>query len=153
MFLNARQACSRWRTSTGVGQRDTWTLKTSVEFGPDRPAGAERMRATIHWKTQQEGGRSKPPLGAGKPAYAAVVRFIDSTEPWPPQTAWSLVVEKIPELSSSRDWVANVHFLVDEAPMDELRPDRMFELYEGAKCVASGTTVSDTASVARRRTA
>jgi len=49
-----------------------------------------------------------------------------------------LVVEKIQTQSDEYEWIANIRFLVDEAPHDELCPNREFELYEGAKCVATG---------------
>jgi hypothetical protein len=64
-----------------------------------------------------------------------------------------MVVEKIPELSQTNDWVANIRFLVSEAPAAELRPDREFELFEGAKCVATGVTVAEIANATRRRIA
>lgn len=99
------------------------------------------MRARIHWKTKADGGRSKPPAGVGSPFYATVVRFTDSNEPWPPENAWSLVIEKIESESDEYDWVADVRYLVNEAPHDELRPNREFELYEGAKLVAYGVLV------------
>jgi hypothetical protein len=98
------------------------------------------MKARIHWKTKEEGGRSQPPIGVGNPYYA-VVRFKDTTGPWPPPVAWSLVVEKIVELSTEYDWVADVHFLVKEAPATDLRPGREFELYEGKRCAATGVLV------------
>lgn len=96
------------------------------------------MQARIRWKTKESGGRSKPPTGVGSPPYATVVRFRDTEEPWPPANAWSLVVEKIQTQSDEYEWIANIRFLVDEAPHDELCPNREFELYEGAKCVATG---------------
>ena len=96
------------------------------------------MLANITWKRQEEGGRIKPPTGTGKPQYSTVVRFCDSDEPWPPANAWSLVVEKIGTQSSEYEWSANVRYLADEAPHDELRSLREFELYEGNKCVATG---------------
>ena len=99
------------------------------------------MRAKIHWKSKQEGGRLKPPAGVGQPPYATVVRFKDTNEPWPPPAAWSLVVEKIVDLSDEYDWVANVHFLVKEAPIKELRANRDFELFEGGRCVAAGSLI------------
>ena len=104
------------------------------------------MKARIHWKAREQGGRRKPPAGIGKPAYASVVRFKDTAEPWPPPVAWSLVVEKIEALSHEYDWVANVHFLVDEAPLTELRVRREFELYEGARCVATGVLIGEDAT-------
>jgi len=99
------------------------------------------MKARIHWKTREEGGRCKPPAGVGQPSYAAVVRFKDAAEPWPPPAAWSLVIERYETVSTEYDRVADVHFLVDEAPVAELRVNREFELYEGRKCVATGVLI------------
>ena len=96
------------------------------------------MRAKVHWKTKAEGGRLKPPAGVGNPPYATVVRFTDSDEAWPPENAWSLVIEKIESESDEYDWVADVRYLVKEAPHDELRANRQFELYEGGRLVATG---------------
>ncbi len=96
------------------------------------------MRAQVLWKSKAEGGRSKPPAGVGSPPYATVVRFIDTIEPWPPENAWSLVIEKINSESDEFNWMANIRYLVDEAPHKELRPNREFELYEGGKVVATG---------------
>ena len=104
------------------------------------------MKARIHWKTKTDGGRSKPPAGVGSPPYATVVRFTDTEEPWPPQNAWSLVIEKVESESDEYDWVANVRYLVDEAPHDDLNADREFELFEGAKCVATGVLLEEQAA-------
>jgi len=101
------------------------------------------VQARIHWKTWEEGGRRHPPAGIGQPSYATIVRFKDAAEPWPPPVAWSLVVEKIEATSHPYDWVANVHFLMDEAPVSELRLHREFELYEGSRCVATGVLVEE----------
>lgn len=99
-------------------------------------------RATIEWIPKDQGGRNKPPLGVGSPAYSTEVRFIG--DPWPPVDAsWSLVIEKDESLSGEFKWVADVHFLVSEAPHEELRAGRKFELYEGNKRVATGEIVSD----------
>jgi hypothetical protein len=111
------------------------------------------MRAKIHWKKKEEGGRASPPAGVGDPPYSTVVRFTNAAEPWPPANAWSLVVEKIPELSEEYDWVANVRFLVAEAPMSELRLNREFELFEGRKCVATGVTVEGKVALRPQTTA
>lgn len=108
------------------------------------------MKAKIHWKTKEEGGRFKPPAGVGKPPYATVIRFKDTDEPWPPRNAWSLVVEKVSELSNEYDWIANVHFLVTEAPAEELRVSREFELFEGARCVATGVLIGAATAVGLR---
>jgi hypothetical protein len=95
------------------------------------------VQATIEWKTKEEGGRSKLPLGKGIPPYATLVRFLGTNEPWPPENAWSLVVEKQSEIDPYR-WVADVYFLVADAPKERLIEGAKFELYEGNRCVASG---------------
>jgi hypothetical protein len=101
------------------------------------------MRAVVEWIPKEEGGRSRPPAGVGSPPYATEVRFTDSKEPWPPPVSWSLVVEKDEELSKSYRWIADVHFLMKEAPHDSLRPGRAFELYEGNKLVARGRILDE----------
>lgn len=98
------------------------------------------MRAKIHWKTKEEGGRSALPLGTGSPPYATIVRFTNSNESWPPENAWSLVVEKIDE-PEPFVWLADVRFLMPKAPHECLKQGRTFELYEGSKCVASGQMI------------
>ena len=72
-----------------------------------------KKKALIEWSSREHGGRSKPPLGVGDPAYSTVVR-----------------------------WVANVHFLAEEAPHGSLREGREFELYEGNKCIARGRVLA-----------
>jgi hypothetical protein len=101
------------------------------------------MHARIIWKRHDDGGRKAPPAGVGAPPYSTVVRFCDTREPWPPANAWSLVIEKIESQSTECEWIANVHYLVNEAPHDELRARRAFELYEGNKCVATGVLLED----------
>jgi hypothetical protein len=99
------------------------------------------MHARITWKQHEDGGRTTPPAGVGTPPYSTVVRFC--SEPWPPAILWTLVIEKIESQSTDYEWIAKVHYLVDEAPHDELRPLREFELYEGNKCVATGILLED----------
>lgn len=101
------------------------------------------MRAKIHWIKKEEGGRSKPPAGVGSPPYMTMVRFTDADEPWPPEIAWSLAIKKREAESSEYDWIADVSYKMENAPHESLRPGRMFELYEGNKCVASGTLIGE----------
>lgn len=101
------------------------------------------MLARIKWIPKNLGGRSKPPLGTGSPPYAAVVRYCDSIEDGPPQVAWSLVIEKVHDLDDPLEWMANIRYLVEDAPQEELRPNRRFELYEGRRCVATGYILND----------
>ena len=97
-------------------------------------------RVSIEWIPESQGGRAKPPLGAGEPPYSTVVHF--PGEPWPhPDGSWSLVIRKNVPLSGEYQWVADVHYLVDDAPHESLRVGREFELYEGNKCVARGRII------------
>jgi hypothetical protein len=96
------------------------------------------MLAKITWKRFEEGGRRRPPEGVGSPPYTTTVRFPDCNEPWPPANAWSLVIEKCLRDSSEYEWLADVRYLAHEAPHGEIRANHHFELYEGAKCVATG---------------
>ena len=97
-------------------------------------------KALIEWIPRGQGGRSKPPPGIGTPPYSTVIRFVD--EPWPcPAGSWSLVVVKDASRSTEYKWMADVHFLVEEAPHESLLEGRAFELYEGSRCVARGTVL------------
>ncbi len=96
------------------------------------------MRARVIWKSREEGGRIAPPFGEGSPPYSTVVRFLDVNESWPHEAVWRLAVEKIESSTDGREWLADVRFLMPQAPVEALFPDRAFELYEGGKCVAVG---------------
>jgi hypothetical protein len=110
------------------------------------------MKAHIYWRTQEQGGRRRPPEGArGWPPYATVVQFVDAPPSGPADPTWSLVVDKICGLGSEYEWLAEVRFLVAHAPACELRERRCFELYEGSKCVAVGVLLGDSTSVAASR--
>lgn len=99
-------------------------------------------KAIVEWIPRDQGGRSKPPLGLGLPPYSTVVQFTD--EPRPHQRgSWSLVVEKDESHSSELKWIANVRYLVEEAPHASLQEGREFELFEGNKCVARGRILAD----------
>jgi len=95
-------------------------------------------QALIEWIRGEDGGRAKPPSGIGLPPYSTLVRFVDGGVTWPAQEAWSLAVTKRGELGSEYRWLAEIHFLFQDAPHDYLREGRTFELYEGHKCVARG---------------
>ncbi|HEV7280206.1 MAG TPA: hypothetical protein VGN57_08340 [Pirellulaceae bacterium] len=103
--------------------------------------------AEIRWNAASDGGRERLPSGIGEPPYAPVVRLLDCDEQENDGTAWSLVVRKLEagddEAGENGDgeaeWLAEIAFLVDAAPHETLTTGRRFELYEGARCVASGT--------------
>lgn len=92
-------------------------------------------RALIHWRSLDEGGRPAPPLGEGPHPYTTVVRF--HGDELYPDVAWSLQVHKL-ETLDELSWNAEVHYLVSEAPHDNLVRGRKFELLEGRRCVAEG---------------
>jgi len=102
-------------------------------------------KALIEWIPKGQGGRTQPPLGLGNPPHATVLHFTD--EPWPHTAgSWSLAVAKIESMGDEYRWLPDVRFLVEEAPHDSLREGRAFELYEGRKCVARGTVLSEAAA-------
>jgi hypothetical protein len=94
--------------------------------------------ARIEWVPQSQGGRTAPPIG---PRYVAPAKFESAAEAWPGE-AWSLVVELIDRAPGSHEWVAQVHFLMGDAPHDLLTEGADFELYEGKRCVARGQVQS-----------
>jgi hypothetical protein len=94
-------------------------------------------RAEVRWKTEEEGGRTSPPSGEGPAPYRPVVHFTDEPEDAPPCGSWTLVVHRVKSLGPL-EWLADVHFLVPEAPQHLLRAGAEFSLYEGRRCVADG---------------
>jgi hypothetical protein len=97
------------------------------------------MKAQIRWKTPEEGGRKTPPYPwVGPSRYAPHMRFCDDPEPW---GKWALLIETAPSSSEERVWITEVRYVFDNAPRDELRPGREFELYEGGRCVATGILI------------
>ena len=96
-------------------------------------------KALIEWLPRDRGGRTKPPLGLGDPPYATVVHFTD--EPWPHVAgSWSLVITKVESLSSEYRWVADVRFLVNEAPHDSLREGRASNYLRVGTALLAGTS-------------
>jgi hypothetical protein len=92
----------------------------------------------IRWMSAAEGGRNHPPEG---PTYSTVARFEDERDKWP-REAWSLIVEPVKSFGQGGEAVlANVRFLVDEAPRELLRPGARFELCEGRRVVAKGVVL------------
>jgi hypothetical protein len=65
-----------------------------------------------------------------------VCRLAD--DPGWPNTAWSLVLQRLQPYAKGRYWFAEVHFLAPEAPNHLLRSGARFELYEGRRLVATG---------------
>ena len=97
-------------------------------------------RAEVRWKTREEGGRTSPPSGEGPTPYCTVVRFADEPEDAHPHGSWSLVIHRVKPLGPL-GWLADVHFLVPDAPQHLLRAGAEFSLYEGRRRVADGQVV------------
>jgi hypothetical protein len=94
----------------------------------------KRVKAKISWVPKNKGGRESPPPG---PRYITVSRFEEDKDSYPKE-AWSLVLEfsRLPD--SSLDLIADVGFLMDDAPNHLLHPGSKFELFEGRQLVAKG---------------
>lgn len=97
----------------------------------------KRVKAEISWVPKNEGGRDSPPLG---PRYITVARFEEEKEKYPKE-AWSLVVEFSRMASESHELIADVSFLMDDAPDYLLHPGSKFDLFEGRKLVAKGEVI------------
>jgi hypothetical protein len=97
--------------------------------------------ARVCWVPEAEGGRKVPFTGS---RYSTVARFEDDKS-WPDE-AWSLVLNFNEPTNGSHCVMADVHFLVAEAPVHWLTQGSKFELYEGRNCVARGEILSDQCS-------
>ncbi len=92
------------------------------------------VRAKIHWVPPEKGGRMTLPAGK---RYATVSCFKEDAERWS-EEAWSIVLEfEEPPAKQGNPSIARAQFLMDTAPADRLQPGCAFDLYEGAKRVAS----------------
>ena len=75
-------------------------------------------RAAIKWLSPEEGGRKSLPPG---PQYIAPAKFLAHEETWDAEV-WSLVVDKVEELGSPGQWLADVHFWAESGPHGWLEP-------------------------------
>src|SRR5579863_5421159 len=91
------------------------------------------QHAMISWISSEDGGRKQPPSG---PRYVTVARFEEDEKG--AEEAWSLVVDFEKQFKDPRLLLANIRFLVDEAPHHLLHRGSRFELLEGRKRVAKG---------------
>lgn len=98
--------------------------------------------AKVHWIPPEEGGRASLPTGK---RYATISRFHEDAGTWW-QEAWSIVLEfDEPPADQGNPSMARARFLVEKAPVDRLKPGRVFELYEGKRKVATVEVVSELA--------
>src|SRR3954462_36701 len=92
----------------------------------------------ICWIQEENGGPKNLPT---RPRYTAPARFEEDNR-WPTES-WSLVVNFKEEASDPDCWIADVHFLVEDAPVHLLHPGSRFELYAGRHTIANGEVISD----------
>ena len=87
--------------------------------------------AVITWYKENQGGRKTiPPIGA---KIYPTIRFEGENEIVP----WSLwLINK--EINSQTESLAEINFLMKNAPFDLLQIRKNFSLYEGARKIADG---------------
>lgn len=105
--------------------------------------------AIVDWLSYEDGGRKVPPTGDEPPIYWSVVKFVNA-DAEPQANSWSLFVRKVTSDRDGYRWNALVRFRVNEAPYGMLVPEARFELYEGAKLVASGNVLANDPRTAGR---
>ncbi len=93
----------------------------------------------ICWVSPEEGGRKTPFKGSH---YVTVARFEEEPNRWQTES-WSLVVDFREESSNDGSALADVKFLVEEAPSYLLHAGSRFELLEGPHVVAKGKVLAD----------
>jgi len=95
------------------------------------------MKARLIWV-----GKSKSQQDAilRNGRYTTVARFGEEDEGDWLKEAWSLDLSEL-TIESDEAMIASVRFLSPDAPVDRLRPDMTFELYEGRKCTARGKII------------
>ena len=94
------------------------------------------IKAKIEWLSKEQGGRTIIPQGN---KYSPIIRHTKpqlQPLPWLARESWSLFVEN-KEFVSELETIAEVWYLSEKAP-DNLSENVEFELYEGAKLVATG---------------
>lgn len=104
-------------------------------------------RALISWIGPEHGGRQHPPSG---PRYVTVARF-EEDEKWP-ESAWSLTVDFLRKFDDPRLLLAEVAFLVQEAPHQLLHDGSRFTLLEGRRFVAKGVILASRVAVPEKLT-
>ena len=99
----------------------------------------KNARARIQWLRSEEGGRATLPSG---PVYSTVARFKQLAAKWP-QEAWSVVIKLKEPPDRDGGMTVEISMLVEEAPENLLEPGSVFELFEGAQCVARGEVLHE----------
>ena len=94
------------------------------------------VKAKVCWVKEEAGGRQSPPSG---PRYVTVARFDEEKDKWPNE-AWSLVVDFRDSPDESLCMIADVRFLMPEAPVEYctrealLNSLRALKWLQGEKC-------------------
>jgi len=98
------------------------------------------MQSKVTWVLAEDGGRRALPT---ERRYVTVARFPEDGDRWN-EEAWSVVLEASPPPSEQGNpTVVDARFLANDAPQDRIRPGRSFDLYEGARRVATVDVVGD----------
>jgi hypothetical protein len=92
-----------------------------------------KIVASVTWIPAEAGGREFPPAG---PRYVTDARFREQSEADWLRESWSIVLEFISPLDEKNTQLANVRFLVPEAPIEWLYKSNRFSMYEGRKRTA-----------------
>jgi hypothetical protein len=96
------------------------------------------IAAKVIWTPEAEGGRKELP---GVPIYSTVARF--PGEDWS-KGAWSVVLEfNTPPNQQGSPSIGWARFLSSDAPQGRLKAGAKFQLFEGAKHVASVELIAD----------
>lgn len=96
-----------------------------------------RHPAILVWVPAANGGRQSPPAG---PVYSTLAAFDEDKDFH--LGAWSIVAEFVRVFKNPRHVLADISFLMDEAPESLLHVGSRFALMEGKRCVARGTVLS-----------
>src|SRR5215813_1161677 len=85
---------------------------------------SKSVLAKVHWIPAEEGGRAFLPTGK---KYATISRFTEDADTWL-QEAWSIVLEfDEPPSVQGNPSLARARFLVEQAPVDRLKPGHAFD--------------------------
>lgn len=96
-------------------------------------------KAKVRWLPSAEGGRSSPPAGK---KYSTVARFSAQSTSWD-DDAWSIVLEFLAPPDENLEQLAEVSFLMDNAPDELMANGKEIKLMEGSRCVGVATIVGD----------
>ena len=94
-----------------------------------------KLIAQIIWLTEEQGGRKNIPWSE---KYGPIVLIKGGCFNYQ-NSYWSLLVNNI-ESVSENETIAEIQYLADNAP-DNLHEGIQFDLYEGAKVVATGVVI------------